>query len=162
MGFIDFGLLGFVAINVLAAMSGAVFKPGAWYESLRKPWWNPPKWAFPVAWTLIFAMIATAGWIAWLRAPGLMAAPWAFFFYVLQLALNAGWSAVFFGMKRPDLALIEVGFMFAAIFVTVILFFQIDPLAGWLMVPYLFWTVFAARLNHKIMLLNPRTREVAA
>ena len=162
MGFIDWGLMGFVVVNVLAAMSGAVFKPGAWYETLAKPWWNPPKWAFPVAWTFIFGLIAIAGWIAWLEAGGIGGAPWAFVFYGLQLALNAGWSAVFFGMKRPDLALVEVGFMFLAILITVILFFQVSATAGWLMVPYLLWTVFAARLNHKIMVLNPRPTAVEA
>lgn len=162
MGIIDWGLLGFVAVNVLAAMSGAVFKPGAWYETLAKPWWNPPKWAFPVAWTFIFGLIATAGWAAWHAAPGLSGAPWAFFFYFLQLALNAGWSAVFFGMKRPDLALVEVGFMWTAILINTVLFFQVDATAGWLMVPYLLWTTFAARLNLKIMELNPRSKEQAA
>jgi tryptophan-rich sensory protein len=162
MGIIDWGLMGFVALNVLAAMSGAVFKPGAWYESLAKPWWNPPKWAFPVAWTLIFALVALSGWTAWLAAGGLMAAPLAFAVYVLQLALNAGWSAVFFGLKRPDLALVEVGFMFLAILINVILFFQISATAGWLIVPYLLWTAFAARLNHKIMVLNPRNATAEA
>lgn len=159
---IDWTLMGFVALNVLAAMSGAIFKPGRWYDALAKPTWNPPKWAFPVAWTVLFAMIATAGWVAWRSAGGFMAAPLAFVAYVAQLGFNAGWSAVFFGMKRPDLALIEVAFMFASILLTVILFFQIDPVAGWLLVPYLVWTGFAARLNHKIMVLNPRTAESGA
>lgn len=156
MSFIDFGLLGFIAVNVLTAMSGAVFKPGAWYETLKKPWWNPPKWAFPVAWMIIFAMIAVAGWSAWKTAGSIGAAPWAFFFYFLQLAFNAGWSAVFFGLKRPDLALIEVGFMWTAVLINTVLFFMIDTTAGLLMVVYLLWTTFAARLNYKITELNPR------
>jgi tryptophan-rich sensory protein len=162
MGIIDWGLMGFVAVNVVAAMSGAVFKPGEWYETLAKPWWNPPKWAFPVAWTMIFALVALSGWTAWLAAGGVLAAPLAFAVYLLQLALNAGWSAVFFGLKRPDLALVEVGFMFLAILINVILFFQISATAGWLMVPYLLWTAFAARLNHKIMVLNPRNATAEA
>ena len=156
MGFIDWGLMAFVAVNVLAAMSGAVFKPDQWYDNLNKPSWNPPKWAFPVVWTIIFAMIALAGWIAYRAAGGLGGAPWAFVFYGLQLVLNAGWSAVFFGMKRPDLALIEVGFMFAAILINLILFWQISTAAGLLMVPYLVWTAIAARLTMKIVELNPR------
>lgn len=162
MGIIDWGLMAFVAVNVLAAMSGAYFKPGAWYDTLNKPSWNPPKWAFPVVWTIIFGMIALAGWTAYQAAGGLFGAPWAFGFYALQLALNAGWSAVFFGMKRPDLALIEVGFMYTAIVVNVVLFFQIDPTAGWLMVPYMVWTGIAARLNAKIIELNPRAQSAEA
>ena len=162
MGIIDWGLMAFVAVNVLAAMSGAVFKPDQWYDDLNKPSWNPPKWAFPVVWTVIFGMIALAGWTAYQAAGGLGGAPWAFTFYGIQLALNAGWSAVFFGMKRPDLALIEVGFMFTAILVTVILFFQVSVAAGLLMLPYLAWTGLAARLNAKIIELNPRNRSAEA
>jgi tryptophan-rich sensory protein len=162
MGIIDWGLMAFVAINVLAAMSGAVFKPDAWYDALEKPSWNPPKWAFPVVWTIIFGMIALAGWTAYRAAGGLMGAPWAFAFYGLQLVLNAGWSAVFFGMKRPDLALIEVGFMYTSIVVTLVLFFQIDTTAGWLLMPYMIWTGIAARLNAKIIELNPRSRNAEA
>ncbi len=149
--------MGFVAVNVAAAMSGAVFKPGDWYEGLAKPSWNPPKWAFPVAWTIIFGMIATAGWLAWSAAGGFWGAPLAFALYGLQLALNAGWSALFFGVKRTDLALFEVGAMWLAILLNTIAFFQVDATAGWLMVPYLLWTTFAARLNHKIIMLNPET-----
>ena len=162
MGIIEWGLMAFVAVNVLAAMSGAVFKPDQWYDDLSKPSWNPPKWAFPVVWTIIFGMIALAGWTAYQAAGGLGGAPWAFTFYGIQLALNAGWSAVFFGMKRPDLALIEVGFMFTAILVTVILFFQVSVVAGLLMLPYLAWTGLAARLNAKIIELNPRNRSAEA
>jgi tryptophan-rich sensory protein len=153
----DWTLMGFIAANVAAAMSGAVFKPGPWYETLAKPSWNPPKWAFPLVWTILFAMISVAGWLAWERAGGFLGAPWAFALYGLQLALNAGWSAIFFGMKRTDLALIEVGGMWLAIAGATVAFFQIDALAGWLMVPYLVWTSVAARLNHKIMQLNPQT-----
>ncbi|TVQ56201.1 MAG: tryptophan-rich sensory protein [Rhodobacteraceae bacterium] len=152
---IDFVLLGFIAVNVLAAMSGAVFKPGPWYEALEKPWWNPPKWAFPVAWTAIFALIVIAGWWAWRAAGGFAGAPWAFVFYGLQLLLNAGWSAVFFGMRRPDLALVEVGALWLSIAVTAALFFRIAPEPGALMLVYLAWVTFAARLNHKIWRLNP-------
>jgi translocator protein len=157
MGGIDWTLLGFIAVNVAAAMSGAVFKPGPWYETLAKPSWNPPKWAFPVVWTILFAMISVAGWLAWLRAGGFWGAPLAFALYLAQLGLNAGWSAIFFGMKRTDLALIEVGGMLLAIVATTVAFFQIDATAGWLMLPYLAWTGVAARLNHKIMQLNPGT-----
>jgi tryptophan-rich sensory protein len=162
MGIIDWGLMGFVAVNVLAAMSGAVFKPDAWYDALNKPSWNPPKWLFPIAWTVIFGLIALAGWTAYRAGGGFSGAPWAMAFYFIQLVFNAGWSAVFFGMRRPDLALVEVGFMFTAILITVILFFQVSAAAGWLMVPYLVWTGFAARLNHKIMVLNPRNATAEA
>jgi tryptophan-rich sensory protein len=158
----EIALMGFIAANVLAASSGAVFKPGPWYDGLAKPSWNPPKWLFPVAWTVLFGMIATAGWVAWRAAEGFAGAPWAFAFYFVQLALNAGWSALFFGMKRMDLAFAEVGLLFLAILATVIGFFAVSATAGWLMVPYLLWVAFAARLNHKIWKLNPQAQGRAA
>lgn len=155
---LDLTLLGFVAANFAAAMSGAVFKPGPWYDRLSKPAWNPPDWLFPIAWTILYAMIAVAGWLAWEAAGGFAGAPWAFVFYALQLALNAGWSAVFFGMRRPDLALIEVAALWAAIVATVVAFAGVSAAAAWLMTPYLLWVSFAARLNHKIVRLNPAER----
>lgn len=150
-------LFAFIAANVLAASSGACFRPGAWYDRLRKPAWNPPKWAFPTVWTILYAMIAAAGYIAHEAGGGAPGAPWAMGLYTLQLALNAGWSAVFFGMRRPDLALWEIGALWLAIAATIAAFFAVEPLAGWLMVPYLLWVSVAARLNLEILRLNPET-----
>jgi tryptophan-rich sensory protein len=155
MGWIDWTLAGFVLVNVAAAMSGAVFKPGAWYESLTKPWWTPPNWAFPLVWTTIFAMIAVAGWRAHQVAGSLGAAPWAFGAYFAQLALNALWSAVFFGLRRPDLGLAEVALLWLAILINLVLFLAVDLWAGLLIVPYLAWVSLAANLNRSIWRLNP-------
>jgi tryptophan-rich sensory protein len=155
-GYIDWVLIGFIAVNMIAAMSGAIFKPGAWYQTLNKPSWTPPNWAFPIVWTLIYAMIAVAGWIAYRTAGGLAAAPLAFTVYILQLALNAGWSAVFFGMRRPDLGMIEVAFLWVSIALNTMLFLAIDWRAGALLLPYLLWVTVAARLNQAICRLNPR------
>lgn len=157
MDWIDWTLIGFIAANAAAAFSGSYFQPGAWYERLRKPAWNPPKWLFPVAWTILYAMVAAAGYLAHEAGGGVAGAPAAMALYALQLVLNAGWSAVFFGMRRPDLALYEVAALWLSILATTIAFFQISSLAGWLMVPYLLWVSFAARLNHKIWRLNPET-----
>lgn len=156
MGWIDWTLIGFILVNVLVAMSGAIFKPGAWYEALAKPWWNPPNWVFPIAWTLFYALIAVSGWLAYEVAGGFSGAPWAFVAYFVQLAFNAGWSAVFFGMKRPDLALIEVAGLWLATFVNVVLFFMVDAGAGWILLPYLLWITFAANLNRAMWKLNPQ------
>jgi tryptophan-rich sensory protein len=155
---IDWPLLGFIAVNFLAASSGAVFKPGAWYETLAKPWWCPPNWAFPLVWTIIFAMIAIAGWVAYNAAGGLSGAPYAFIAYGAQLAFNAGWSAVFFGLRRPDWGLVEVAFLWLSIAVNVVMFLLIDWRAGALLLPYLAWVTLAARLNQSIVRLNPQAR----
>lgn len=146
-------LLIFVAICTATASSGAIFKPGDWYETLRKPTWNPPKWAFPVIWTIHFTCIAVAGWIVWETA-GLAAWP-AFLLYGLQLALNAGWSAVFFGLRRMDLAAWEVIALWFAIAANVAAFAQISTTAALLMTPYLLFVIFAAALTWTVWRLNP-------
>lgn len=151
---IDWGLLGFAAVCTLAATSGAVFRPGAWYKALRKPPWNPPDWLFPIAWTVLYAMIAVSGWLVW-RTAGFAGAALPLAVYGLQLVLNAGWSALFFGLRRPDWALYEVILLWASILGCVVLFAPINADAAWLMVPYLLWVSFAAVLNLAIVRRNP-------
>ncbi len=150
-------LLVFVVGAFLAASSGAIFKPDAWYDALNKPSWQPPKWLFAPVWSVLYAMIAVAGWLVW-RQTGFDGSPLAFFFFALQLVLNAAWSGFFFGLRRPDLALIECGFLWTSVVVTMALFFSLHPLAGWLFVPYALWVSFAMFLNWVICRLNPRTQ----
>lgn len=150
-------LLVFIAGAFLAASSGAIFKPDAWYDALNKPSWQPPKWLFAPVWSVLYLMIAAAGWLVW-RTAGWEGSQAAFVVYALQLLLNAGWSGFFFGLRRPDLALIECGFLWAAVVANTVLFFALVPLAGWLMVPYVLWVSFAMFLNWVICRLNPRTQ----
>jgi tryptophan-rich sensory protein len=156
----DFGAIlalgGFVAVCFVTASSGAIFTPGQWYETLAKPWWRPPNWLFPPAWTVLFITIAVSGWMVW-RVAGLAGAAIPFAVYGLQLVLNFAWSALFFGLRRPDLAFLEVMALWGAILATIIGFHGIDPAAAWLLVPYLCWVTFAAGLNFAMMRLNPRT-----
>ena len=152
----EWALLGFVAANVAAALSGAFFKPGTWYEDLNKPWWRPPNWLFPIAWTVLYAMIAVSGWLVW-RADSLAVTWPALTVYGVQLALNAGWSALFFGMRRMDLALLELIGLWLSIAAMIVLFLPISPPAAWLLVPYLLWVSFAGVLNYKVWRLNPAT-----
>jgi len=155
---IDFALLGFVAVNVVAALSGAFFPPGAWYESLNKPPWRPPNWLFPVAWTALYAMIAVSGWLIWTAAP--LEETWlALTIYSVQVVLNACWSAIFFGIKRMDLALAELCLLWLSIVAMIVTFYPISPLAAWLLVPYLVWVSFAGVLNFTMLRLNPRTAD---
>ena len=149
-----YALFGFIGVCAAAATSGAVFKPGVWYDRLVKPSWVPPKWLFPVAWTLLYVMISVSGWIVWKQA-GLAGAGAAFAFYGVQLVLNAGWSALFFGLRRIDLALIEVAFLWASIAATIAAFAPHSTTAAWLLAPYLVWVSFAAFLNLVMLRLNP-------
>lgn len=150
----------FVAVNFVAAGSGAVFKPGAWYASLKKPGWTPPNSAFPVVWTVLFLMNAVAGWRVW-EAAGATAWP-ALAIYGVSLALNAGWSALFFGAKRMRAALIEVLFLLASLVAVAFAFAPIDAAAAWLLVPYMAWVTIAALLNREMIRLNPISNRAAA
>jgi len=145
------GAVGCLAACMVAASSGAIFKPGAWYAGLRKPWWNPPNWLFPIAWSLLFLMMAAAGFLVWREdGLGLPMLVWAG-----QLVLNSGWSAVFFGLRKLGWATIEAIVLWAAILACILLFAPISAAAAWLMVPYLAWVSFAVFLTYTMWRLNP-------
>lgn len=146
--------LPFLALVFAAALTGRIFEPGDWYKGLAKPRWNPPDWLFPVAWLVLYLMIAIAGWRVWQRADGAVLAV-AMAAYLSQMVLNGAWSAIFFGMKRIRLALAELGALWLAIAATMVLFYPVDPTAAWLMAPYLAWVSFAGLLNAAIVRLNP-------
>ncbi len=145
------GLVGFLVIAFIAASSGAVFKPDGWYQTLRKPGWTPPPWVFPVVWTPLYIMIAVSGWLAW-REAGLFVLPFAF--YAAQMVLNAAWSAFFFGLRRPDLAFLDLVLMWVAIAATIAGFAPISAAAAWLLAPYLLWVTIAGCLNVSVWRLN--------
>lgn len=115
------GLAGFVAVCLLAAMSGAFFRPGAWYLALPKPSWTPPNWLFPVAWSILYLLIAVAGWLVW-RTAGFSGAGLALGVYGLHLVFNALWSALFFGAHRIDLAFGDLVAMWLSLVGTIALF----------------------------------------
>ncbi|MCA3382563.1 MAG: tryptophan-rich sensory protein, partial [Roseomonas sp.] len=109
-----YGFLGFLGASFAAAMSGAVFTPGPWYDALTKPRWCPPNWLFAPAWAVLFLMIAIAGWLIW-EAVGFAGGALALGFFALQLVLNAAWSGIFFGMRRMDLAFAELCLLWISI-----------------------------------------------
>jgi tryptophan-rich sensory protein len=141
----------FIVIVLAAASSGAIFKPGEWYESLRKPGWTPPKWAFPVVWTILYVLIGYAGWLVW------TAAGWSLpmMLWALQMVTNALWSYFFFGMRRMDIALVDVAVLWLSIASFIVTAWSVAPLASLLFVPYLAWVTAAAALNHSVRRLNP-------
>jgi translocator protein len=150
-------LAGFLAMNFAASATGAIFRPGEWYEGLRKPWWTPPNLAFPIVWSTLFLANAVAGWLVW-EAAGVAALP-ALVLYVVSLALNAGWSFVFFGLRRMRLALAEVALLWLSIAAVMLAFWPIRPLATLLIAPYLAWVTIAAALNLRLVQLNPKDIE---
>ncbi|MEM8650643.1 MAG: TspO/MBR family protein [Pseudomonadota bacterium] len=148
-------LLGFVGLNFLAALSGGIFSPGKWYEALVKPSWQPPNWAFPVVWSVLYVLNAIAGWLVWSETGFSGAGQLALIVYGVSLILNAAWSAIFFGMKRMQLALWEAILLWLSVLLQLILFIQIDQLSGLLTLPYIMWVSVAVWLNRTMLKLNP-------
>jgi tryptophan-rich sensory protein len=126
---------------------------GTWYRTLQKPDFNPPDWVFAPVWSLLYFMIALAGWRVW-RRRGLAGARVAMGAYAAQLALNLAWSFVFFGGQMIGIALAEIVLLLVAIGVNALLFWRIDRMAGWLLAPYAAWVAFASILNFALWRLN--------
>ena len=139
-----------------AAVIGGLFGAGGqggWYADLAKPSWTPPSWVFGPVWTILYGMMAVAVWLVWLRhrqrpAAAAMAA------FALQLAFNAAWSPLFFGLHRPGLAFADIVLLWLALVATVWLFLRRSAVAAVLLLPYLLWVSFAAALNLAIWRLN--------
>ncbi|MDA3888874.1 MAG: tryptophan-rich sensory protein [Allgaiera sp.] len=138
--------LTFLAATVAAGATGMLFKPGPWYEGLAKPSWTPPKWAFPVVWTALYVLMSYAAARVALR-PG---AGQALAFWALQIALNTLWTPVFFGARRMALGMAVIVALWLAVLDTLWSFWQIDWLAGLILLPYLVWVGVAAALNWRI------------
>ena len=150
------GLGAFVALCLaISAIGGWVTADGVgtWYRTLQKPDFNPPDWVFAPVWSLLYLMIALAGWRVW-RSRGLAGARAAMAAYAAQLALNLAWSFLFFGGQMIGLALAEIVLLLVAIGVNAVLFWRIDRLAGWLLAPYAAWVAFACILNFALWRLN--------
>jgi translocator protein len=146
------GLLGFAALVAVAAAVGAfaVTDPATEYADLVQPSWAPPSWLFSPVWTVLYVMIAIAGFLAWRRAG---VGP-AVGFWLAQLVLNAAWTPLFFGAGRYGLAFAEIALLWLLIAVTTVLFWRISRAAALLMLPYWAWVTFAAALNLAIWRLN--------
>ena len=146
-------LAGFLAATFAAATTGSLFRPGPWYRTLRKPGWTPPDRLFPVAWTVLYIAMAVAAWRVAL-AGGPLSRP-GLAFWSCQLVLNALWSPVVFGLNRLRAGLVVIVLLWIAAAVTLLLFWNVTALAGWLLLPYLAWLSYAAALNLAVWRLNP-------
>ena len=126
-----------------------------WYPTLIKPIFNPPNWIFMPMWTLLYILMAVAAGLVWNKIKeqnGVVKK--ALLFFIIQLTLNAIWSYLFFGLKNPMLALIEIALLWLMIYETYLKFIKINKTAGYLLIPYMAWVSFAAVLNASIWWLN--------
>jgi tryptophan-rich sensory protein len=148
------GLAGWLAVTFLAAAIGSRFMPGPWYAALEKPSWTPPNAVFGPVWTTLYILMAVAAWLVWQRA-GWRGASTALGLYLVQLAVNAAWSWLFFGRHDIALALLDIIVLWLLILATLVLFWRVHRTAGLLLVPYLLWVSYASTLNFGIWQLNP-------
>jgi benzodiazapine receptor len=147
------GLVAWIALPFLAAWFGVQFPAGDYYALLERPSWSPPAWIFGPAWTILYVSMGVAAGLVWLRH-GFAGARFALSLFLLQLLLNAAWSWIFFGLRAPGWALVEILCLWVAITATVGAFWRKRRAAGALLSPYLAWVTFAAALNAEIWRLN--------
>lgn len=149
-----FGLL-LALVAATGGLGAQVTLPSlGWYAGLAKPGFTPPDRLFGPIWTILYALMAIAAWRVLRTDTGRSGVPRALAMFFVQLALNALWSPIFFGARRPDVALVVILMLLGALGVTLVQFFRLDRLAGWMLLPYLLWAAYAAVLNGAIVLLN--------
>ena len=143
-----------IAVPLAVGALGGLVTDASWYLELRRPAFAPPGWIFGPVWTVLYACMGTAAWWVW-RAAGWRKARGALTLYGAQLALNALWSPIFFGMHAMGWALVDILLMIVAIAATLVAFWRIERRAGLLLIPYLLWVAFATVLNWSLWTLNP-------
>ena len=145
---------------VLACLAAAAIGAGVtrrsvktWYPNLHRPAWTPPDWIFGPVWSTLYFMMALSAWLVWRDVPWTIARP-ALVLFFAQLILNALWSIVFFGLRRPGPAFAEILILLTLIVATMTAFLPMSFLAAWLLLPYAVWVAFASYLNFRIWQMN--------
>jgi translocator protein len=139
---------------IVAISGGLATDTGPWYVALKKPRWQPPNWVFGPVWTTIFTLAAIAGVMAWRRAESGFDQSAILALFMVNAALNVLWSVLFFSMKRPDWALLEVAFLWLSILALMLFFWSFSPVSTILLLPYILWVSVASFLNWTILRLN--------
>jgi len=125
-----------------------------WYASLAKPPWTPLPVVFPIAWTVLYNLMAVSFWRLWEIEPRSAARSKAMTLFMVQLALNAAWSPVFFGWHGIKTALVIIVALLIVIGATIAFASRVDRVAAWLMAPYLAWVVYATTINAGVVALK--------
>lgn len=150
------GLPGWLLVSFGAAAIGAVASAdaGAFYDGLARPPWAPPGWVFAPVWTTLYALMGIASWLVW-RTRGFRGAPVALSLFLLQLAVNALWTWLFFAWREGALAFAGAVLLLALVAATCMAFRRVCPLAAALLLPYLAWVGFAGALSYSVWQRNP-------
>lgn len=142
------------AAFVTAALGATMTDTGPWYQQLRQPPWRPPDVVFAPIWTIVFALTAAAGAFAWYKDSSVRGRQWIVGLFALNYTLNVVWSIVFFQLRRPDFALVEVVALWGSVLALIVFLKSRAPIASLLLIPYLVWVVIAAFLNFEVVRLN--------
>jgi tryptophan-rich sensory protein len=146
-----------LAVTFSAALSASLFTRSAlseWYINLNKPFFTPPDWLFGPVWTVLYLLMALSALLVWNKGLTNAVVRIALVLYLLQLILNFLWTPIFFVLRMPFFAFIEILLLWTAIVLTILVFARVSTAAALLLVPYILWTSFAAVLNLSIWLLN--------
>lgn len=151
------GLVGWLVISFIAAGIGAAasVQASSFYAELVRPSWAPPSAVFGPVWTILYALMGIAAWLVW-RAKGFRAARASLVLFLVQLAVNALWSWLFFGWHLGAPAFADIMLLWLLIVTTLALFWRVRLLAGVLLIPYLLWVSFASVLCYSVWQLNPQ------
>lgn len=150
-------LLASIALCQMAGIIGSIFTSSSiptWYATLQKPMLNPPSWIFGPVWTTLFVLMGIAAYLIYEHGLKKKNIRRALTFFALQLVLNTLWSILFFGFQSPGLALIEIVLLWLSIFYCILLFYKIQKIAAYLLLPYILWVSFASYLNYTLWILN--------
>ena len=145
-----FKLIIALVVCQLAGLIGSLFNMNSiptWYTTINKPFFNPPNWVFAPVWTTLFVLMGISLYLIWKNKLAVR-------FFIIQLILNILWSALFFGLRSPLLAFIEIIVLWIFILLTIIYSYKTSKTAAYLLIPYIAWVTFAAILNFSIVLLN--------
>lgn len=151
------GLAGWLALCFAAAAIGSVasIRASTFYTTLARPDWAPPGDVFGPVWTVLYALMAIAAWLVW-RERGWRDASTALTLFLVQLAVNALWSWLFFAWRLGGAAFADIVVLIVLVVLTIIAFWRLRPLAAALLLPYLAWISFAAALNWTVWRMNPQ------
>jgi benzodiazapine receptor len=146
-----------LAVCQLAGFIGSLFTTPSvptWYASLQKPGFTPPNAVFSPVWITLFVLMGVAAFLVWDKGIGVRGVKTALSFFGIQLVLNVLWSALFFGLRSPLLAFVEIVALWLAIGVAILTFYRVSKPASFLLIPYIAWVSIAAVLNYAIVRLN--------
>lgn len=145
-------VIGVIHPNIGGWASGYITRKNIqpWYESLKRPTWTPPKWMFAPVWTTLYCTMGYSSYLVWRDGGGFKEAAIPLSIYGTNLILNWSWPPIFFGSHNLKLALYEIAVLWGSTAAMGIAFYKVNPIAGYLVVPYLAWTSLATALNYVI------------